>query len=704
MKSAHNTAISSNEKIFPVFARKLASRDAKDFVNTAHKLAVWLGSEKAYYPAARPKIALAAFMDTSMHHSALAEAAEHLRHLIRAVIPFRHLFPESELQSRLQRVILDTKLSLSRVSTSTTHANVPPQEPVTAKYVLLCIPSPTLGSPVHPQPTMSPIPVPQTQPSSPVPSAVKAVPDGSVHEDTSQERDSSEVASSGQNLAIPSLASPVTNTPQDPDENISPTIPFKPQLKRARRAELSEELKARDLDWFKSNQGIAAVNEDPIASTSKASESSPALVSDTPHILSSPKKKTARMVPSRRLPRRIPLDAAQEVESGVSASGLPSKGGEKAGSSKNAEGFSVQMDVDEQNPHSERMESDARSTAILEACDVQKIPWHEVSPTPKLQLALAPSNGPPIKPEIPQIDHQSPSDEPPFLNSESPISARQSAALPKPTLDRMKSMGTSTSELHSESFLPETPAPQSPRMLQLRSPILPPLVNAFEPPLDLKFRISQIWSGQPQQLGMDASQRRFDEEMTVIHSTQGKPFTHTHMIDISLNQSISSKISKWVNRKFHPSEASQGVCISLACYRLPEFFDKIKLESGKHDIEELTSRSSCSWPYSNRLSLHVNDEEKRTIITLSPPVFLTPNQCVDISSLMKPGNNTLEIRQQDDLSEYLVVLHAHRPTRAQLAELDVVKTADEQWKWFLDALSMRAAPGKMLSTAVVGVI
>lgn len=144
MKAAHNTAVSSNEKIFPVFARKLASKDTKDFLNTARKLAVWLSSEKAYYPAARPKvgshltvdapyqlpnsldcrtsrggilfsasrcildgyrfslfdfqIALSAFMDSFIHHPAVAELAEHLQQLVQAIVPFKHLFPENELQ------------------------------------------------------------------------------------------------------------------------------------------------------------------------------------------------------------------------------------------------------------------------------------------------------------------------------------------------------------------------------------------------------------------------------------------------------------------------------------------------------------------------------------------------------------------------------------------------------------------------------
>lgn len=523
------------------------------------------------------------------------------------------------------------------------------------------IPSPTPVSPVHPQPTMSPVPGPQRsmwqiQPSPSVPSVVRAIPEGSVHDDAPQAHNPSEVASSGQLKAIPSIAPAVTNTPQDHSENISQTIPSRPQPKRARRAELSEDLIARDLDWFKSNQGIAVVNEDPGASLSKANESSPALASDTPHIPGpspSLKKKTARMVPSRRLPRRISLDAAPGAESGVSPSALPppKPSAEKAGSFEKIEDASVQMDVDEQKPSLERMNSDARSAAISEARDVQEVSRNEELPSPEPQLVPTSSNGPSIKPEIPQRDDQPPSVEAPFLNGESRIPTRPSAPLLKTTLDEMESMDISTPELGSESVSSESPSkleptpPESPRVLQLRSPILPPLVNALEPPLNLTFKISQISPDQLQQLGMDANQRRFGDEMTVIHSTQGKPFTHTHIIDISMNQSILSKISKWVNRRFYPSyvqviralsepdimlshsEASHGVCISLACYRLPEFFDRIKSDSGKNDVEELTSRSPCSWPHSNRLSVYINDEERQSIITLSPPLFVRMLDC-----------------------------------------------------------------------------
>lgn len=418
------------------------------------------------------------------------------------------------------------------------------------EFITTSILSPTPASLVHPQPSMSAVPglqksTSQIQPSSPLPGVVKAVPDVSVHLDAPRARNPSEVAP-GQTDANLSLVSPVMNIPQEFGENISSSIPSKPQPKRARRAELPEELIARDLDWFKSNQALATVNKDP-------SESSPVLASDTANIPGwspLPKKKTARMVPSRRLPRRIPLDATQEVKSGVSASALPPASeppAEEAKIVENAEDDISVQKVNEQNPPLERIESDARSAAIPEAHDMQEVSWHEL-PSPEPQLIATSSNELPMKLEMPQTDHQSFSVKTPLLNGGSAISARPPSPLPEATLDRMESMDISTSDVSKPDL-----TPQSPGMLQLRSPILPPLVDSWEPPLNLNFRISHVSSVGPQQSGVDANQRRFDDEMRVVHSTQGKPFTHIHMVEISLNESIFAKISKWVNRKFHPS-------------------------------------------------------------------------------------------------------------------------------------------------------
>ena len=43
-------AVVENEKVFPVFAKRLASHDVKEYTSTANKLKHWLSSEKAYYP------------------------------------------------------------------------------------------------------------------------------------------------------------------------------------------------------------------------------------------------------------------------------------------------------------------------------------------------------------------------------------------------------------------------------------------------------------------------------------------------------------------------------------------------------------------------------------------------------------------------------------------------------------------------------
>ena len=56
MKLARSVAINSNERVFPIFAKKLASRNASKFRNAASFLAAWLGSERAYYLGAHHRI------------------------------------------------------------------------------------------------------------------------------------------------------------------------------------------------------------------------------------------------------------------------------------------------------------------------------------------------------------------------------------------------------------------------------------------------------------------------------------------------------------------------------------------------------------------------------------------------------------------------------------------------------------------------
>ena len=422
------------------------------------------------------------------------------------------------------------------------------------------IPSPTFASPVHPQTTMPPAPefhtpTLQIQASPSMPSIAGTGLDGSTHVDLPQGHNSSEAASAGQREAAPSLASHTTNTPQHSGENVSPTVPSKPQPKRVRRAELSEELIARDLNWFKANQNPQMVKKDHNTSSPNVSEASPTMLSDAPHVPGQspwPKKKTFRMVPSRRIPRRVPLHTTQEVESGVSASEPLAEKGE---SCENAREVPTPMDVDEQNPSLERTESDSRFAAVPEASNVQEGLQPEGLPSSKPPLSATTLNEPSAEPQVPLTDHQPSSDDSPLTNGEILVSPRLHLPCPGTASDRMESMDIADSEsLPSESpSKPEWSLPQSPRMLRMQSPILPVPVNALDPPLNLNFKISPTSPNQPQQPAIDGNQRRFDDEMTVIHSTQGKPFTHIHIIEISLNESTFSKIFKWVRRKSHPS-------------------------------------------------------------------------------------------------------------------------------------------------------
>ena len=58
LSSMSSSAVQNNNRLFPPFARKLAQNDPTVYATFADKLAVWLGSERAYYPAARQEVSL----------------------------------------------------------------------------------------------------------------------------------------------------------------------------------------------------------------------------------------------------------------------------------------------------------------------------------------------------------------------------------------------------------------------------------------------------------------------------------------------------------------------------------------------------------------------------------------------------------------------------------------------------------------------
>ncbi|KAG1775934.1 hypothetical protein EV702DRAFT_1113757 [Suillus placidus] len=154
-------------------------------------------------------------------------------------------------------------------------------------------------------------------------------------------------------------------------------------------------------------------------------------------------------------------------------------------------------------------------------------------------------------------------------------------------------------------------------------------------------------------------------------------------ITFNLDDPRYSHIARWAKPKrtksFLMSDLEQSVCVSFACYHLPSLPSN-PLESDKPaPCFELLMHSPCSWPTSGNLSLQTKRDGKDFIIPLAPPIFVTPNNCIDISSFIRSGENTFSVVQQNDMSDYLFVFHAHYPTPQQLDYVASCRHRREAW-------------------------
>ncbi|KAI0787575.1 hypothetical protein C8Q74DRAFT_616495 [Fomes fomentarius] len=111
----------TNDHLFPILLKMLAGDSVADFATTADKLAVWLQVDKAYYSKARPTIVHLVETahesvrrhsdspDQPFHQSRCTDAlkpwADPFLRLVRTVARFYYMFPEVDLQMRLQVLI-----------------------------------------------------------------------------------------------------------------------------------------------------------------------------------------------------------------------------------------------------------------------------------------------------------------------------------------------------------------------------------------------------------------------------------------------------------------------------------------------------------------------------------------------------------------------------------------------------------------------
>ncbi|KAF8834629.1 hypothetical protein BDN67DRAFT_536445 [Paxillus ammoniavirescens] len=225
------------------------------------------------------------------------------------------------------------------------------------------------------------------------------------------------------------------------------------------------------------------------------------------------------------------------------------------------------MDVDDSNPSSETL--DLAQPPTVRSPEEGNAPDDAVQDTSH-NINLARSDSPsaalpaptPLSIALLQAELQAIPDDPPLMdvdppaptvNAEPQIPEPTAHALPKTTENRINSLAI---EHSGHDTLPSGPAcvsgPLTAPQRETATPTPGTENNADPLSLNTDFRIMREPPTQvPQELA-DASHRRFGGNMVVMCGLEGKPFTSTHHIELSLSDPLFSNISKWVNRKVEP--------------------------------------------------------------------------------------------------------------------------------------------------------
>jgi hypothetical protein len=574
MSSRPLTAVVANAKIFPVFANRLASHDVDEYINTANKLKNWLGSEKAYYPDALRNIVLLLeiahqtftkqFLQTE---SSAVAAMDMYRALIHAVIPFLRFFTEEDLQLRLQDLIQ----SSYEISTKTGYP-VRNEGEATAREYKDATSAVTTAQDMTPSAQLM------------FPNALQAE---SVQPPTTTH--------------ISTTSVPCSDIRVDPSASASVprTLP-KPQPKRQSVApSLSEHLKHRDLEWYKSQHPVAVPDPKP---------SSPAAPSDVVKFSNDVTEPPADKIRPSRMSGRIPPRSASSELTTISEPAAPANA------------------VD--------LTSSCHFTEVSVPTDAKEINEEIVSATADVVM------------NDPQTENVPPDSETLLLGTPGNIAPGLTMPSPKPNAD--------------------SPAPTQPPVISSDMDVGSHGDEISLPPVD---------NSRPQ-----VACARFGGEMAVMIFREGfESPRETVKINFDLHHTQYLQIARWAKRKSSPTDLEQSVCVSFACYHLPSLLPNPPEDGQPPSLEKLTIKSQCSWPTSGDLSLQTKRDGKNFIIPLAPPIFVTPDNCVDISAFIKSGKNTFSVVQQSDMSDYVFVLHAHHPTPVQLSYLASCRQRREDW-------------------------
>ncbi|KAH8990355.1 hypothetical protein EDB92DRAFT_791675 [Lactarius akahatsu] len=179
----------------------------------------------------------------------------------------------------------------------------------------------------------------------------------------------------------------------------------------------------------------------------------------------------------------------------------------------------------------------------------------------------------------------------------------------------------------------------------------------------------------------------FGKDMRVLSMFNPYDVPGEFTLDFVLVDADWEKILLWVRAPENIDlDISRAKCISLACYSVQDLEPHANQQdvSREHWFENVRP---VPWPKLPRhLWFLVNDE-----FTILYPPYEAEEELFDLSPYLRPGQNKIAFTQIDNMSDYVLVLHGHYPTRNQIARVrarwDERKRFREQLAWLTRPIS-----------------
>jgi hypothetical protein len=177
----------------------------------------------------------------------------------------------------------------------------------------------------------------------------------------------------------------------------------------------------------------------------------------------------------------------------------------------------------------------------------------------------------------------------------------------------------------------------------------------------------------------------FGKEMRVLSMFRPYDIPGEFTMDFVVLDADWEKISLWVRAPTNiDMDISHARCISLACYSVQDLEPYTNQKGGKRE-NWFENVRPVPWPKMPRhLWFLVNDE-----FTILYPPYEADMELFDVSPYLRPGQNKIAFTQIDSMIDYVIVLHGHYPTRAQIAP---VRARWDERKRFREQLAWLARP------------